>query len=449
MKSEHTDKAQAAARIDPSRQRLYSKVSAKPQQISRLLSQRACTAHEEALLPADIAAPCPNTQAARLHRWVYYFALTFMFAAAALRAVLLFRTSPLFNQILMLLAAWLLTCAGSILVASRWPALSALLIGIEIATTVGLVVVSGADFFVFVFAIPCMQAMQRFTVRGTAIVLGLTTLLTLLALMPTRGVLFAAGMAVVYFGGTAVLVAYINATRRASGIEREQQALVADLQRANERLEAYSRQLQDLAAGRERQRLARELHDSVTQTIFSMTLTTQSALLLLDRDPQQVGEQLERLNELTESTLAEMQTLISRLAPEGAGRGKFVADLKQHLEERRRLENLSVRLEAEGGQPLEAEEEVGLFRIAQEALNNIVKHAQVSEAVLRLHLTEPLWMEIGDRGIGFDVEAARRKGTLGLESMHERAEEIGWCLEVESSPGNGTRVRVEKPRGGG
>ena len=372
-----------------------------------------------------------------------------MFAAAALRAVLVFRTSPVFDQVLILMAAWLLGCTGSTLLGSRRPLVAALLIGVEIAATLALVLVSAADFFVFLFAIPCMQVMQRFNRRGTAAVLGLTTLLTLAALMPARGALFAVGMAVLFFGGTALLVAYIDATRRASRIEAEQRALVADLQQANERLAAYSRQLRDMAAGRERQRLARELHDSVTQTIFSMTLTTQSALLLLDRDRQRVGEQLERLNDLTESTLGQMQTLISRLAPDEAGGGKFVADLKEHLEERRRLENLSVRLEAEGDEGLEPDEEAGLFRIAQEALNNVVKHSQVSEAVLRLHLVEPLWLEIEDRGIGFDTRAAQGTGRLGLEGMRERAAEIGWCLEVQSSPGSGTRVRVEKERHGG
>jgi signal transduction histidine kinase len=155
------------------------------------------------------------------------------------------------------------------------------------------------------------------------------------------------------------------------------------------------------------------------------------------------------LNELAESTLAEMQALISRLAPEDNGGGRFVTDLKDHLEERKRLEGLSVRLEAEGSQALQPEEEAGLFRIAQEALNNVVRHSQVSEAVLRLHLFEPLWMEIEDRGSGFDEQAVQAKGRLGLQGMRERAQEIGWCLEVQSSPGNGTRVRVEKERGGG
>jgi signal transduction histidine kinase len=93
-----------------------------------------------------------------------------------------------------------------------------------------------------------------------------------------------------------------------------------------------------------------------------------------------------------------------------------------------------------------AEEQI-LFRIAQEALNNIVKHAQASQAWIRLHLADPFWMEIEDRGQGFDLQRARNSGRVGLASMDERAAEIGWRLQVITAPGAGTRVRVDKPTG--
>ncbi len=383
-------------------------------------------------------------RAAWLHRWVYYLTTGFMFAAAALRALLLFKTSPILDKILLLLAAWLIAYVASMFLARNWPLLSALLISLEVAATLVLVLLTQADFFIFLFAIPCMQAMQSFNTRVAPVLVGITTLIALFILIPSGGVLFAFGMAVVYFGGTALLVAYISSTRRASRIEAEQHELVTDVQRANSRLEATARQLERLAADRERQRLARELHDSVTQTLYSMTLTTQSALLLLDRAPQQVASQLERLDELTQSALSEMQVLISKLAPERSAGGGLVAYLQQHLEERRRLENLSIRLEVEGSYALQPMEEASLFRIAQEALNNIVKHAQVSEGVMRLHLHEPCWMEIEDRGIGLDPQSVHGNGGLGLTSMRERAAEIGWTFKMVSAPGNGTRVRVEK-----
>jgi len=140
-----------------------------------------------------------------------------------------------------------------------------------------------------------------------------------------------------------------------------------------------------------------------------------------------------------------MRVLISELRPEKVAEGGLVAALRRHLADRHLPESLAVSLEVEGDQPLTSAEEQGLFRIVQEALNNIVKHAQASEAHIRLHLIEPLWLEIEDQGQGFDSERARDSGHVGLASMGERAAEIGWNLHIITAPGAGTRIRVEKP----
>jgi signal transduction histidine kinase len=161
-----------------------------------------------------------------------------------------------------------------------------------------------------------------------------------------------------------------------------------------------------------------------------------------------VGAQLERLNQLAHSALSEMRVLISELRPEKVAGGGLVAALRRHLADRRLPETLSVSLEVEGDGPLEPAEEQGLFRIAQEALNNVVKHARASRAQVRLHLAEPFWIEIADQGQGFDLRQARNGGRVGLVSMGERASQIGWDLQVITSPGAGTRIRVVKPPGG-
>jgi signal transduction histidine kinase len=381
-----------------------------------------------------------------LHRWVYYLATGFMFAAAALRSILVFQDSPLLSQIAILLAAWPLMFIGNVLFARRLPWLPVLLLGAEILLILYLLLITRADFLAFLFAIPSMQAMQQYTKREGWILVGLTTLLTFLALLKMFGIFYALGIAVVFFGGSVFLITYIGATRRASLIQEQQQALVSELEQANRQLESYAQQLQQLAAGRERQRLARELHDSVTQTIFSMTLTTQSAVLLLEQDRGKVAAQLDRLDLLAHSALAEMQTLISKLAPENTG--GFVAALQQHLADRRRLDDLSVSLDVKGSQPLSAAEEQSLLRIAQEALNNVVKHAGVAQAAIRLHLEGQPWLEIEDHGVGFEPAQAGGGGQVGLVSMQERAAEIGWSLRVDASPGKGTRIKVQKDAGG-
>ena len=379
-----------------------------------------------------------------LHRWIYYLAAGFMFAAALLRSVLVFQDSPLFSKVLILLAAWLLAFLGSVLLASRLPWASTLLIGLEILLVLALLLVTNTDFFAFLFAITGMQAMQQVPPKAAVILIGLSALLTFIILIQPIGVFQALALTLAFTALSAFLAAYIWSTRRARVIQERQHALAGELREANSKLESYSQKVQQLAAGRERQRLARELHDSVTQTIFSMTLTTQSALLLLDRERQKVAAQLDRLDKLAQGALSEMQLLISELAPVTKAGGGFLATLKQHLAERQRLEDLSVSLEVEGSQPLDLAEEASLFRIAQEALNNILKHARTSQAEIRLHLIEPLYMEIEDRGTGFDPLQAGGSGRIGLSGMRERANEIGWLLEVESAPGRGTRIRVQK-----
>ncbi len=304
------------------------------------------------------------------------------------------------------------------------------------------------DFFAFLFPILHMQAMRRSSPRVVGGLIALTAVLTYLSLVGAVGALQALALGLIYSALGALMSAYIWSTRRAMIVAEQQQALVGELQEANARLEFHARQQEQLAVVRERQRLGRELHDSVTQTIFSMTLTTQSALLLLERDLGKVAAQLDRLDQLAQSAMAEMQVLISRLAPQGVTAGGFVSALQRHLEERRSLDNLTVALEVEGNQRLDPLEEAGLFRIAQEALNNIVKHAGVSQAIVRLNLAEPPWMEVEDRGTGFDPQQVPGHGRMGMAGMGERAAEIGWTLRVESAPGAGTRIRVEKSPGG-
>jgi signal transduction histidine kinase len=240
-----------------------------------------------------------------------------------------------------------------------------------------------------------------------------------------------------------LFASYGLAARRATQAHQRTLALMRELRDVNYELEAYSGRLERLAVARERQRLMRDLHDSVTQTVFSMTLTTQSALLLFERDPALVGAQLQRLAELTQAAQSEMKALVSELRPSQEEAG-LAAILRRHLAGHALPDDLSVSLEVQGDQRLSPAEEQGLFRIAQEALNNIVKHAGASRAVVRLRLEEPLGMEIADQGRGFHPDRDNNPQGLGLAGMRERAVGIGWNLQIVTAPGAGTRVVVEK-----
>ncbi len=243
-----------------------------------------------------------------------------------------------------------------------------------------------------------------------------------------------------------ILVAVFTSVTRRSEIERDRsRTLLSELQSAHTKLEEYSQRVEQLATVEERSRMARELHDSVSQTIFSLTMTAQAARLLLERDPSRVAEQLDRVQTLSKNALAEMRTLIQQSKPNVDSTSSLADLLRQHADERLRLDGLSVHIDLQGDGRLPVEVENGWFRVAQEALNNIVKHAGVSEAWLTLNLaSDPPFLCIEDHGAGFDPSANSFGGEhMGLQGMRDRIHALGGSLTVESIPGQGTRIRVE------
>jgi PAS domain S-box-containing protein len=205
-------------------------------------------------------------------------------------------------------------------------------------------------------------------------------------------------------------------------------------------------QAQSTAALEERQRLARELHDSVSQALYGITLGADAAITLLERDPNRVAEPLEYVRLLAEAGLAEMRALIFELRPESLENEGLIVALEKQAAALRTRHEISVRTTIcceEPDVPLEAKE--ALYRVAQEALHNTVKHARASSVELNLQCGAngvTLW--ISDDGVGFDP-AGSFPGHLGLKSMRERTMRLGGTLEVTSEPGKGTRLRAWIP----
>ena len=205
----------------------------------------------------------------------------------------------------------------------------------------------------------------------------------------------------------------------------------------------------ELAILEERNRLARELHDSVTQTIFSMTLAAEGARILLARDPSRVSARLDRLHELAQGALNEMRSLIYQLRPVTVTKAGLITALSQHILERQRQDGLAITLQVDGEGDIPSDWETALFRIIQEALNNVIKHAQTDQAEITLSFTpEAVLLLIVDHGLGYTPDALNQGASgLGLTSMRERAEIIGGTFTITSRPGAGTTIRVEVPRG--
>jgi signal transduction histidine kinase len=210
----------------------------------------------------------------------------------------------------------------------------------------------------------------------------------------------------------------------------------------NARLYEQSR---EYAVIEERNRLARELHDSVTQSLFSVTLLSEASLSLLDRHPAKARERLERANELAQGALAEMRALIFQLRPMTLQEEGLLSALKKHLNALHSRHGQLVQLQVTGNaRRLPAPVEDATFRIVQEALNNVIKHAGTQTAAVMLEFgANGLRLCVVDGGVGFDPKAPRRSGTLGMSSMRERADGVGGRLTIESAPGQGTRVIAE------
>jgi signal transduction histidine kinase len=382
-----------------------------------------------------------------LPRRISYLVSGLYFGAVFLRSILIYKDTPNITRVMGLLLAGLLFYISEPPISRRFSRYFSFYLGIQTVLVLLLLATPGfSDFYGALLPIISMQIMFILSPTIGALWIALCALLMVLFFKETYGSYQAVALSLVYTAGNVLLGTYSLAIRRAQAARRQSQELAAELEAANQQLKEVSAQLEQLAVARERNRLARELHDSVTQTVFSMNLTTQSALLLLDREPGQVPANLERLNLLAKSALSEMQMLISELKPDPAVREGLVRALRRHISERRISDNLTVSLEVEGEQALDCAEEQGLFHIAVEALNNIMKHAQTSHASVRLHLAEPFWMEIADQGKGFHLRQTRSSDKIGLSSMRERAEEIGWDFRIITLPGSGTSIRVEKAR---
>jgi signal transduction histidine kinase len=210
----------------------------------------------------------------------------------------------------------------------------------------------------------------------------------------------------------------------------------------NTRLFAEAR---DKAALEERQKLARELHDSVSQALYGIALGAKTARTLLDQNPDQASDPLDYVLSLADAGMAEMRSLIFELRPESLETEGLVAALEKQAAALRARHEIEVEatLCEEPETSLSVKEVV--YRIAQEALHNIVKHARASNVEIKMVCTpEQVTLEISDDGLGFDARGDF-PGHLGLRSMRERASRLGGTLEIESTPGRGTRIRALIP----
>jgi GAF domain-containing protein/HAMP domain-containing protein len=246
----------------------------------------------------------------------------------------------------------------------------------------------------------------------------------------------------------------VGSYRRGVFDERHEQTLTSIASQAAVALEnaRLYEQSQQLAVMEERQRLARELHDAVTQTLFSASLIAETLPPLWESDQEEGRQLLRELRQLSRGALAEMRTLLLELRPAALMEANLGELLKQLGEAVTGRTGVPVQVSVEGPCRLPTEVHVAFYRIAQEALNNVVKHAEACEVEVSLRCTaasryedrkrpKEATLRVGDDGCGFDL-AQVPADRLGLGIIRERAQAIGATIEIESQPGQGTRVTV-------
>ncbi|MFC3350744.1 GAF domain-containing sensor histidine kinase [Streptomyces echinoruber] len=214
----------------------------------------------------------------------------------------------------------------------------------------------------------------------------------------------------------------------------------------NARLYERSR---ELTIAEERSRLAHELHDAVSQKLFSLRLTAQAAARLVDRDPARAKGELRRVAALAAEAADELRAAVVELRPAALDEDGLVATLRTQVQVLDRAHTARVTFTADGVRALPSAQEEAMLRVAQEALHNALRHSGARRVDVTLERRGgKAVLRVADDGRGFDPRSVRRAGRhLGLVSMRDRANGVGGRLTVESAPGKGTTIEMEVPGG--
>jgi signal transduction histidine kinase len=214
----------------------------------------------------------------------------------------------------------------------------------------------------------------------------------------------------------------------------------------NARLYERSR---ELTIAEERSRLAHELHDAVSQKLFSLRLTAQAAATLVDRDPDRAKGELQQVAALAAEAADELRAAVVELRPSVLDEDGLVATLRTQIQVLDRAHSARVTFEGRGVRALPAAQEEAMLRVAQEALHNALRHSGAARVDVTVERRGPgAVLRVSDDGSGFEPRATRRAGRhLGLVSMRDRTNGVGGTLTVESAPGKGTTIEMEVPGG--
>ena len=218
--------------------------------------------------------------------------------------------------------------------------------------------------------------------------------------------------------------------------------------RHEERMAILREQLAKVTEGQEqeRQRIARELHDGLAPDLASLNLRLRAIRTQLERNGHAAADEIDELAGHVQASIRDIRRLIHDLRPVALDELGLIPALREHLSRCSEEHGLVIELRAEAGERLPADIETALFRIVQEAVNNVIRHAQAHHVTVTLdRQTDQVRLFIGDDGLGFDTRLPRSKNHVGLWSMRERVEQLGGRFSVQSLPGEGTTITAALP----
>jgi len=263
------------------------------------------------------------------------------------------------------------------------------------------------DFFALLFVPLCGQAILLLPRREGLVWLGILILATAIGQTIQFGMPEAISFILLYGAALVFVAAFVIMVQQAEEARQRSEQLLAELQRAHEQLQAYADQAEELAIANERTRLARDLHDSVSQTLYGLALQAEAASRkLATRQTDEVESHLKRIREDAQQSLQETRLLIFELRPPILENSGMAAALKARLDAVEARTGLTMHLNLQEVDSLDPKGDMGLYRIAQEALNNVAKHAEASElAVSLVQNRDCITLKIADNGRGFDPES--------------------------------------------
>ncbi|ASN06575.1 sensor histidine kinase [Virgibacillus necropolis] len=228
---------------------------------------------------------------------------------------------------------------------------------------------------------------------------------------------------------------------------KKMQDQVKSLQRMADAKADLAKSAHKAAVIEERQRLARDLHDSVSQQLFGVTMMAEASLKQIDKNPVIAKEQLENVAASALQAQTEMRALLLHLRPVHLSGDPLPTGLKKLIEELKQKSTLNFKVEIDEAIKLPETTEEHVFRIIQESLSNILRHAEANEVKVKLSMrSNELFIHIADNGQGFHVdEDSNRKTSYGLKTMKERSEELGGTFTIRSVQGEGTYIDIRIP----